>query len=226
MPKQKDLKRLVRQRMNKTGESYTAARSQVLDKANPLPEEYAKLAGMSHEAVKAKTGCTWERWVRSLDAHDATKMSHRDIAKYVHEKYNVEGWWAQTVTVGYERIRGLREIGQRRSGDYEVNKSKTLRVPLAQLYRAFSDKRTRSRWLTSDHTIRTSQREKSMRIDWGDGTLVSVYFTAKGDDKSLVAIQHRRLPSKAAASKLKAYWGERLTDLGTLLNRYVRNPSD
>lgn len=218
MPKQKDLKRLVRSRMNKTGESYTAARSQILNKTNPLPEEYAKLAGMSDKAVKAKTGCTWERWVRSLDAHDA-HMSHRDIAKHVHEKYKIDGWWAQTVTVGYERIRGLREVGQRRGGDYDVNKSKTVGVPIGRLYRAFSDKRVRNRWLLdADPTIRTSRRDKSMRIDWGDGTLVAVYFTEKGDNKSQVAIQHQKVPSKAAVSKLKEYWGERLAVLTELLS--------
>ena len=51
------------------------------------------------------------------------------------------------VTVGYERIRGLREKGQRRGGGYDVNKSKTVHVPIHKLYLAFSTKRTRSRWL-------------------------------------------------------------------------------
>ena len=44
MPKQKDLKRLVRERMAKTGESYTAARAQLITKRNPSPDEYAELA--------------------------------------------------------------------------------------------------------------------------------------------------------------------------------------
>ena len=43
MPKQKDLKRLIRTRMQKTGESYTIARSQVLDKSSPRPTEFAAL---------------------------------------------------------------------------------------------------------------------------------------------------------------------------------------
>ena len=45
-------------------------------------------------------------------------MPHKEIARYVREKFAVSGWWAQTITVGYERIRGLREKGQRRSGGY------------------------------------------------------------------------------------------------------------
>ena len=50
------------------------------------------------------------------------------------EKYKVPGWWAQTVTVGYERIKGLRAVGQRRDGTFEANKSRTFAVPLARLY--------------------------------------------------------------------------------------------
>ena len=75
---------------------------------------------------------------------------------------DVPAWWAQMVTVGYERIRGLREIGQRRGGAFEANKSKTFPVPVDRLYRAFAQKRTRRRWLPDDVTIRTSKREKSI----------------------------------------------------------------
>ena len=35
MPRDKDRKRIIRNRMTKTGESYTAARAHVLSKANP-----------------------------------------------------------------------------------------------------------------------------------------------------------------------------------------------
>ena len=37
MPTQKDFKRLVRSRMKKTGEAYTAARLQILNKNEPEP---------------------------------------------------------------------------------------------------------------------------------------------------------------------------------------------
>ncbi len=70
MPKHKDLKRRVRARMQKTGESYTTARAQLLKKKQssgatkkePSPADYARLAGMSDDAVRARTGYTWERW--------------------------------------------------------------------------------------------------------------------------------------------------------------------
>lgn len=238
MPKQKDLKRLARTRMEKTGESYTTSRSQLLAKRSraaeaPAPTEpsaqppaqspvnspdYAALAGIGDEAVEAKTGCGWEKWVRTLDRQGAASWPHREIARHVHEQYEIPAWWAQMVTVGYERIKGLREMGQRRSGGYETSKSKTVPVPLAELYRAFADGRTRKRWLGDvGLTVRKATPERSMRITWEDDTSVEVGFYAKGEAKSQVAVQHSKLESQDDIEARKAFWGERLEALATLL---------
>jgi hypothetical protein len=215
MPKNRDLKRLARSRMKKTGESYTAARAELVKKSK---QNLADRAGMSDEAVRAKTGRTWEEWVRVLDTRGARSMIHRDIAAYLHREHGLPAWWTQMVTVGYERIRGLRDPGQRRSGEYEVSKSKTLPVPLEELYRACSVPRTRERWLPGvKWTVGRAVENKTIRATWDDGTPVELYFVAKGPEKSQVAIQHRKLGSKAQAARAKTYWGERLEELGKLL---------
>ena len=218
----KDFKRLVRTRMAKTGESYTAARAQLRTRKPPvtpsLPAGYEKLTGKSDATIKAKTGCTWERWVQALDRSKAYTWSHREIAKHVIEKYKVPGWWAQTVTVGYERIKGLRAVGQRRDGTFEANKSRTFAVPIARLYDAFHDPRVLARWLPDVKLkVRTASPEKYMRITWPDQTSVAVGFTSMGTAKSQVAIQHGKLSDKAAASRAKEYWTERLNALKEVL---------
>jgi hypothetical protein len=216
MTENKDLKRIVRARMTKTGESYTAARAHIAK--TPRPIDYAKLAGMSSPVIQEKTGCTWEKWVKSLDYHGAEKMSHRDIAKLVSEKYKVPSWWTQTVTVGYERIKGLRARGQRRDGTFEASKSRTFNVPVQTLYDAWADARMRKRWLDgAEIKIRTATSPKSMRITWSDGNIIAVGFYPKGPDKSSVAVQHPKLPDRATADSLKKYWSERLDDLGRVL---------
>lgn len=225
MPTDKDFKRLVRGRMHKTRESYTAARAILLQKparkpAAPAvpPPDYARLAGMSDAVIKAKTGCAWGRWVAALDYAKADTWTHREIAKYVHEKFKIPDWWTQTVTVGYERIKGLREIGQRRNGSYEASRSKTIAVPLAKLYRAFSDPRVRSKWLPGAKlTVRKATPGKYLRIAWEDGTSVQVALTAKGDAKASAAVSHAKLASKEDIARRKAYWGERLDALASLL---------
>jgi uncharacterized protein YndB with AHSA1/START domain len=222
MPKQKDLKRLARTRMKKTGESYTAARRQLLDKrVRPQPVDPARLglAGMSDEAVRAKTGRGWLQWVRALDAVDAAELSHRDIARHLSEQHGLPGWWSQMVTVGYERIRGLREVGQRRAGGFEASKSKTFPVPLARLYGACATPRQLARWLPdAELIVRRATRDRSLRLKWADGSSVQFRFVAKGEAKSQVAVQQRGLPDAAAARRAKAFWGERLDALATLLD--------
>src|SRR5262249_273953 len=152
-------KRLVRSRMQKTGESYTAARFQLLSKRDALPPRpaatnLAAIAGMSDAALSKRTGRTWAEWVRVLDDARAAEKPHREIARYV-SSLGTPDWWTQTVTVGYERIRGLRARGQRRDGGFEASKSRTFNVPVETLYHAFANTRRRKRWLPVAITVRS-----------------------------------------------------------------------
>jgi hypothetical protein len=236
MPRNKDLKRLVRARMKKTGEAYTAALARIKRKREKATTykatgastsrtavssakiDYAALAGMSDEKVKAKTGCTWERWVYALDRHKAQQMSHREIATLVSEKYKVTDWWSQTVTVGYERIKGLRARGQRLDGSYEAGKSRTFEVPVTKLFDAWADESLRRRWLNGTVVkMRTATAPKTMRLGWPDGSIVAVGFMTKGKSKSSVSLAHTKLPDRETADRLKKYWSDRLDALGEVL---------
>jgi len=231
MPRQKDLKRLVRARMQKTGEAYTTARSQILKKPKSKPtarvsaamsavskKDYAVVAGMSDASIKAKTGCNWEKWVKSLDYYGADKMSHGEIAELVSKKYKVPDWWSQTVTVGYERIKGLRARGQRRDGSYEATKSRTFDVPVTTLFEAWSDKSVRDRWLNGTTVkVRTATAPKSIRLGLADGGILAVGFTPKGKTKSAVAVSQAKLPDRETAERQKRYWSEKLDALKEIL---------
>ena len=214
MPANKDFKRLVRTRMRKTGESYTAARLQLLKKKEP---DYAELAGMSETAISRATGRTWAEWVKTLDAVSAAEKPHRDIARYV-ASLGTPDWWSQTVTVGYERIRGLREKGQRRGGGYEASKSRTFAVPVTKLYNAFANAQQRARWLPVKVEVRAANPNKRMRVKWNDQTTVEIMFTSKADRKSSVALTHQKLPDKTAAEEMKRWWSERFDVLGEVLS--------
>ena len=203
MPKQKDLKRIVRSRMQKTGESYTAARLQVIKKKDA---DFAALAGMSDASVRKATGKTWAEWVRQLDEAGSASKPHRDIARFVHS-LGTPDWWSQTVTVGYERIRGLRDKGQRRGGGYEAAKSRTFNVPLHDLFDAFV------KHLPSNAAVKSKTANKRLRLTLDDGTSVEAIFISKAPRKSVVAVTHQKLPDKPSAEKMKSWWGERLAAL-------------
>jgi hypothetical protein len=224
MPRQKDLKRHVRARMQKTGESYTAARAHLVRKpvdserpaAPLLPANYLARARMSDDAVQLKTGKTWPQWVTALDAIGAAGMPHREIATRVHEM-GVPGWWAQNVTCAYERIRGLRESGQSREGVYTAHKSRTFAVNVDRLFDAFSSAPLRSRWLAVEGLkISKATRAKYVRMRWSDGAHIEVVLMQKGERKSQAAIQHGDLPDKAGVREAKAFWGDRFDALAAL----------
>jgi hypothetical protein len=110
--------------------------------------------------------------------------------------------------------RGLRAVGEHPDG-FAVSASKTVDVPVDRLYDAFVDESLRARWLPDAQLReRTATKPKSARFDWGeDGGRVLVTFAAKGEVKSVVAVQHARLADAAEADRMKAYWRERLSAL-------------
>ena len=182
MTRQRSFKRLVRARMEKTGESYTGARASLLAVREPKAADPMRLA-TSDENIRRRTGRGWEEWFDLLDDWGAPERSHRDIARWVAEQQAIHplAWNAQAVADTYERARGLRVVGEHPDG-FRVTASKTVAVPVERLYQAFVDESLRERWLPDGELReRTTIRPRSARFDWGDGeTRVNVTFAAKG----------------------------------------------
>jgi len=214
MTTQQSFKRRVRARMEKTGESYTTARAQLIPDSEPEWE-----ARISAEKVRERTGRTWNEWFALLDAWGAAEREHSEIATWLRAEHGVPGWWAQGVTVEYEKARGLRPVGGDRDGTYNVSASKTIAVPVERLFEAWSDPEQRERWLGEfDLHERTSTPPRGARYDWeGGSSRVIVLCESKGESKSTVALSHERLPDAAEAARLKAFWRGRMSDLKALL---------
>src|SRR5918996_1077893 len=214
MTEGKARKRAIRSRMAKTGGRNPAARRPV---PGPPPPRVAD-PGMSEAAVRRGTGKGWDEWFRILDDWGATSRTHSEIAAYLGAEHGVGPWWTQSVSVGYERARGMRRPHQGPQG-FRVGVSRTFPVGVMELCLAFEDDARRRRWLEAGTLrLRTSQRGKSARYDFRDGTSrVHAYFTSKGRGKCSLAIQHERLPDAADVEKMRAFWKERLTRLGEIL---------
>jgi hypothetical protein len=219
MTRQKTFKRRVRARMEKTGESYTAAR-RILIAAGDRPESAAAAfePPMSDEKVRAATGRDWQQWFALMDEWGATATSHKEMARRLREEHGVAGWWSQSVTVAYEQARGLRAPGQRPSG-FSITASKTVEVPIERLFQAFDDEALRERWLPgAELRLRTATAPRSARYDWEDGaTRLAVGFVSMHEGKSRVALEHARLPDAETAGEMKTWWRERMAALKPLL---------
>jgi len=215
MTEQKARKRQVRTRMAKTGERYTAARRHVT-KPEPLPPRLGE-PPFSEAAVRKATDKGWDDWFRILDRWGGTDRTHTQIARHLTD-LGVDGWWAQSVTVGYERARGMRAEHQRPDG-FTVDVSKTFPVAAERLHRAFAQPRQRNRWLERGTLrLRTATTPTSARFDFGDGpSRVAVFVTAKGAAKATASIQHERLADAEAVQEMRAFWKHRLAELGRTL---------
>ena len=171
MTEDKARKRSIRTRMAKTGESYTAARRHVV-KSKEVPSRGQSVdLGKSDESIKRGSGKTWDEWFAILDSWGAKERTHTEIARYVHEEHDVSGWWAETVTVGYERGRGMRGVNEQASGFY-VGVTKTLPVGVNKLFEEFVDTRKRNpvaRARDAPHANLTAGQVGSVRFSrWGE----------------------------------------------------------
>jgi Domain of unknown function (DUF4287) len=169
---------------------------------------------MSDEAVKAKTGKKWDQWFAILDKAGAKEMSHQEIVKILSSKYDVGSWWRQMVTATYEHARGLRDAHEKPTG-YQISVSRTVNVPLASLYKAVANEKSRGLWLAEDGlVVKKATANKSLRVTWKDGkTSLEIDFYSKGAAKSQVVVQHSKLPDAKAAAKMKIFWGAALDRL-------------
>jgi hypothetical protein len=175
-------------------------------------------SSIGDEAVRARTGKDWAAWFRVLDRAGAKRMNHKQIVAHLREHYEISPWWQQSVTVAYEQARGLRDVHEKPAG-YEIGRSRTIAIPVETAYKAWSQLRTRRRWLQDpEFTVRKSTPNKSMRITWVDGkTDLSTMFWYKGPEKCQVSVQHGKLRSAAAAARMKTYWKRNLDRLKELL---------
>ena len=169
--------------------------------------------GIGDDSVKAKTGKSWSEWIKLLDKEKASKLSHKEIAVLVSEKYGIGDWWSQMVTVGYEQAKGLRQKNETASG-FSASVSKVFNVPVSTVYLWWSDELKRKKWLNLKIVIHKASKNKSMRITMPGGSKsVSVGFYAKGDDKSQVVLQQEKLKDAKAVVTAKEFWKKSFSDL-------------
>ena len=219
MTKQRSFKRLVRARMQKTGESYAAARTALLSPTEPKGTEEPPLA-TSDESIRERTGRGWEEWFDLLDEWGAADRTHREIARWVAEQQGIVplAWNAQAVAGSYERARGLRAIGEHPDG-FRAGATKTVAVPAERLFDAFVDASKRRRWLPDGELRkRKATKPKTAHFDWGDdGSRVHVVFTAKDEAKSTATLSHERLADAGSRDRMTAYWRDRVATLKQVL---------
>ena len=187
---------------------------------------------ITDKVVVEKTGKTMEEWFAVLDKRGAKKLDSHGVYELIKSIVGLQplGEWNQgLLSTSYQWSRGLRERGEK-AGGFEISVSKTIAVPVGELYKAWADDALRKGWLKEKGASITKATEnKSVRILWSDNeTRLSVDFYSKGDTKSQVVVQHLKLPSSEKATEMKEYWNSVLEKLKAILEykRFATNSTN
>ncbi len=244
MTLQKKLKKTIRARSEKTGESYTAARRQVLlaltkdaepprpstPPPPPTPAKKATTRGqVTDDAALKKTGHGLDHWFAVLEAFGTADKGHTAAASHLAKDHGIPGWYAQGITVAYERAHGLRELNQSCTGTFQVNVSKTVPASVAEVVAAITSAERRADWLrdadpvlvqaldaafTGDQPreVKTKGNDYAwLRFPW-DGSTVEIRITGKPKGASVVS-DNGDLPEPSLVELRRAQWRVALTGL-------------
>lgn len=102
-----------------------------------------KAPEISNEAVQAKTRKTWDEWFAILDDAGGREMGHKEVVAVLNNNYEISAWWQQSVTVAYEKARGMRQKHEM-VDVYLISKRVTLNAPLEMVFTAWVDDLTRA----------------------------------------------------------------------------------
>ncbi|MFE7751470.1 hypothetical protein [Streptomyces sp. NPDC057428] len=178
---------------------------------------------LSDDTLRGATGRGWADWFAVLDAWDATRRTHAEIAAYLGTEHRMGGWYTQSVTVGYEQERGLREVGRSSAGDWKTSGSRTLAAPPERVMAAFTEPVLRERWLPDvELSVRGLRPGRSLTAGFRDESgepagSVSVRLDALPDGRTRLGLGHGKLADAGAVARYKAFWKERLAVLKAVL---------
>jgi uncharacterized protein YndB with AHSA1/START domain len=185
-------------------------------------------------AAQAATGKTLAQWFAELDQLNGLKLGRGGVGKHLLAQ-RVDPWWITTIAVEYEKQHGVRKKDGLFEG-YFVCSTKTIAVPVAQVYAAWTNNACLSQWLGAgmeaevkeggayanaegDHgTFLRVRPDKDLRLTFENPAFsapmqVDVQFQDKGKGKTGVTLNHTRIQTRAEADALRAAWAEALDRL-------------
>ncbi len=182
------------------------------------PFQQTRIGTLSDDAVKEKTGRTWDEWFKILDKAGARMMEHRELSLLLEKRNGLDRWWSQMVAAGYETERGIRDI--ERNGppgqQHEITLNKLIPVPRAAVWAAFHDPATLAQWLPNTRfEVGEADPPKLLHWHWPDGSNVMVRFYEQRN-RARLALTHARL-SESQADRMRLYWDHALEQLRVLL---------
>lgn len=194
-------------------------------------------SGPSDDAVRAATGRGWDDWFARLDAAGAAELDHKAIVAFLRDREGLaNGWWQQSVTVAYEKARGMRApVGETADAGFQVGVQRTVGVGAEAAWAWLVTGPGRDAWLGrteafplepgasyrcqdgTEGEIRSVDPGRRLRAtwrppDWASPSTVQITITPK-DGRSTVGFHQERLPDAETREAMKARWRAVLAEL-------------
>ena len=194
---------------------------------------------MSDAAVARATGRDWNEWLHFLDHQGAQEMDHKAIVTLLAGPGQLSnGWWQQSVAIGYEQARGLRIVGQTSEGGFQIGVQKTLPLSAEIAWSLLVEGPGLAIWLgtvdnlefrqgaqyqTREGTwgeIRSVLAGQRVRLTWhspvlaGPSTLQVTVIPA--GDRASVRFHQERLSSLEEREQMRQHWRDTLERLSKI----------
>lgn len=208
MTTQESFKHRIRARMAKTGERYGAARRALIEQACKADNGgWVSEPEVSDDAVREATGRGWDEWCAVIDGDPVRDRGHTAMAAFV-QGLGADAWWAQTVTVGYERIRGLRLPYQNPDGTFTAGRTKTIMVDATALRSMLLDDDERDVLFPAFATeLRSRSTSKNVRLGIED-SVVQIAMTPASGGRTKISVAHSRLAKAEEVNVWKEFWAD------------------
>jgi uncharacterized protein YndB with AHSA1/START domain len=191
------------------------------------PIEY--YSSMNKEAIKKGTGKAPDEWFGWIEKAGLKDRPHKEIADYVYDKGGVSYWWAQEITVEFEKHIGRRIVGQTEDGLFQIGVSKTIAAPAPEVWEWLQSAEALAlitdsaesgagaletldcsggKVIAKTTTFKAGShvRLRWRKNDWPSYSILQIRVTPKGDGKTVLAFHQEKLPSESARARMREYW--------------------
>lgn len=162
---------------------------------------------LTDAAVRGATGRGWDDWCRLIGDWDGHERGHTAVAAWLQEAHDLDGWWAQGITVGWERLTGRRLPHQQPDGTFTAGRSATIRTDAVELARVLRDPDALEVLFRGlEPRLRSRPTSKAVRVGLTHG-IVELSIVPRADGRTTVTVAHTKLSSLDDVAAWKRYWG-------------------
>lgn len=178
---------------------------------------------INRRTIKEKTGRSLEEWTDLLDEEGFREKPHRDITLYLNTHHGLSPWWAQELSVQYEKTVGRRVTGQTEKTGFQLGVSRTLRTSAGNLWSWLTSEQGRIWFSGSDSEgIETEPRVlkegSHLRLrwklpGWTDFSTLQIRIVSKGIEKTTLTVHQEKLADQETREHMLGYWKEKMDEI-------------